>query len=209
MSTELRSETGRRSLAILFFLGLALALFFPALFFKKLIYGYDTLILGIPLHAEVMRCLAAGQWPLWMPDILGGMPGVASCNLYFTYPTAFVGSLARLDFPLLLGLDSGLSVLAAGMGMFLLLRRLRMGFPAALLGAFFFAVSGSELSQLYGGFLNLMEAVAWTPWVFWAAHKGIRQRSWSAWGLCGAALALQILAGGSQLCFYTLAVLIC
>src|ERR1700677_3605796 len=80
-------------LAVSFFSAVAIALFFPALFSRKLIYGYDVFYLGLPFHAEVQRCLAAHQWPLWMPDLLGGMPGIASCNLLFMYPTDFIGCL--------------------------------------------------------------------------------------------------------------------
>ncbi|HTB22389.1 MAG TPA: hypothetical protein VK914_06760 [bacterium] len=203
-------KEGRRTLAALaFFVAVPLILFFPALFLNKLIYGHDVFALGLPFYCEIQKSLAAHQWPLWMPDLLGGMPGIASCNLMFLSPTYLIGYLGGLPFQTLLGLDASVHVALAGIGMFLFLRRLGRGFPAALLGAFFFALSGSELSQLYGGFYNFVEGVALVPWAFWAAHKGAKEGSWFAWGLCGLAFALQVLAGASQLLAYTLAALAC
>ncbi|MGH7441301.1 MAG: hypothetical protein ACREKE_01365, partial [bacterium] len=101
-------------------------------------------------------------------------------------------------------LDAFLHVALAGIGTFLFLKRLGRSISAAVLGGLFFALSGSELSQIYGGFYNFVEGIAWVPWAFWAAHKAVTQRRWSAWGLCGAAFALQILAGAAQLFTYTL-----
>lgn len=186
-----------------------LVLFFPALVLGKLIYGDDALGLVLPYYTEVARGLAAHQWPLWMPDLLGGMPGIASCNLMFLYPTDFIGCLGGLAPQTLLGLDAALHVALAGIGMFLFLRRLDRGPSAALLGGLFFALSGSEISQLYGGFYNFVEGLAWVPWAFWAAHKGREEGAWSAWGLCGLALALQVLAGAAQLTTYTAVALAC
>jgi len=207
----LRTKTGiseeklRTFSAIAFLAAVPVALFFPALFLDKLINGADALALAIPFHAEVQRSLAAHQWPLWMPDVLGGMPGIASCNLLFIYPTDFVACLSGLPLPAMLGLDAAAHVALAGIGMFLFLRRLRRTYPASVLGAFFFALSGSQISQLNGGFYNFVEGIAWVPWVFWAAYGGFEKKSWSAWALCGLFFSLQILAGASQLFTYTAA----
>lgn len=69
---------------------------------------------------------------------------------------------------------------------------------------FFYATSVSQISQLFGGYYNFMEAVALAPWAFWAAQKARQESSWFAWGLCGAVFALQILSTFVQLFAYTL-----
>lgn len=184
-------------------IAIPVVLFWHALAERRLIYGYDTIALGLPFHAEVLRSLAAHQWPLWFPDVLGGMPGLASCNLLFAYPTDCIGSLFGMSLQALLGLDATVHVALAGMGMFLFLRRLGRSASACLLGGLFFALSGSVVSQIYGGYFNFVEGIAVVPWAFWAAHKGREDGDWFAWGLCGLVFALQILAGASQLCVYT------
>jgi hypothetical protein len=193
------------ALAALFFIAVSVILFWPALLLRRMLYGYDTLALTMSLNAEVLKSLAAHQCPLWMPDVLGGMPCIASCNLNVLYPSYLFGScLAGLSLGTLNGLDAALHVALAGTGMFFFLRRLDRSRSAALLGGFFFAISGSEVSQIYAGYYCFMEGIALVPWAFWAAHKGARERSWFAWGLCGMVFALQIVAQATQLFVYTL-----
>ena len=190
-------------------LAVPLALLGPALFQGRLFAGYDTLALGLPFWSAVQRCLAAHQWPLWLPGLFGGMPGVASCNMFFAYPTALLGALAGWGLPATLALDTALHVALAGLGMFLFLRRLDRSLGAALLGALFFQLSGSQISQLNGGYQNFVEGIALAPWAFWAAHKGWKEGSWLGWGLCGLAFGLQILASAAQLFTYTFAAVAC
>jgi hypothetical protein len=92
--------------------------------------------------------------------------------------------------------------------MYFLLRRLDRSVGGAFLGGLMYCLSGSEISQIYGGFTIFTEAAAWAPWAFWAAHRAQREGSWGSWALCGAALGLQILAGAVQLFFYTLPALL-
>jgi hypothetical protein len=161
--------------------------------------------LGIPLRAELERSLAAFEWPLWMPGVLGGMPLLASSNLQFIYPTDFFGCVSGLSIQALTLVDAIIHVALSGIGMYLFLRRLDRGQAASLLGAFFFSLSGTQVSQVYGGFYSFVQAIAMLPWAFWAAHKAWREGSWFAWGLCGLALGLQILSASFQLFCYTAA----
>jgi len=203
-NAKISDRTGRTQiLAVIFLCLVPIVIFFPTLFLHKILYGYDIAVLAIPFHNEALRSVAAHQWPLWMPDVLGGMPGIAACNLAFTYPTDFLGCLAGLSLQTVLGWESALHVALAGVGMFIFLRRLKRGVSASLLGALFFSLSGSEISQIYSGAINFIEAIALVPWVFWAAQRANEEESWFSWGLCGLACALQILAGGTQLFVYT------
>jgi hypothetical protein len=191
-------------LALAFLVAVPLALFLPALLSNKLPYGFDTIGLGFPFSVEIRRALAAHEWPLWMNGVYGGMPGIAGCNLYFLYPSDLISSLAGWSLPVQYDLDAMLHVALAGIGMFLFLRRLGRSASGALLGALFFAVSGSEISWLYEGSYSFVEGIALVPWAFWAAHKGRQENSWLAWGLCGLFFALQILSISIQLFAYTL-----
>ncbi|HTB35070.1 MAG TPA: hypothetical protein VK842_09415, partial [bacterium] len=81
-----------------------LALFLPVFLSDKLIYGFDVYTCHLPYRAEIQRSLDAHHWPLWLPGLLGGMPGIASCNLYFLYPSDLIATLAgwpvRIQFAL-------------------------------------------------------------------------------------------------------------
>lgn len=191
------------AVAILVLIGVPFYLFLPALFLGKMIYGYDMIAMGVALWGAVQHALAAHELPLWLPGLFGGMPGIASCNLVFLYPTDLVASFLRLDLATLQPWNAAIHVAWSGIGMFLFLRRLERSRSAAFFGALFFAVSGSQVSQLYGGYMIFVEGIAWTPWAFWAAHKGHKEGSWAAWGLCGLAFAMQILSLSIQLWVYT------
>jgi hypothetical protein len=199
-----RAQRWSTALALGLLLAVPLFLFRAALFQGQFIAGWDTLALGLPFHAEVQRSLAAHQWPLWLPGVFGGMPGIASSNLYFAYPTAMLGALLGLGLPATLAWDTALHVALAGAGMFLFLRRLDRSVAAALLGAVFFQASGSLISQLNGGYQNFVEGIALVPWAFWAACKARDEGSTTAWAFCGLALGLQVEAAAAQLFVYTL-----
>ena len=65
-----------RGLAALALLALPLALFWPALLGGKMLWGADIETLELVFKTSAQRSLAQGEWPLWMPEILGGMPGI-------------------------------------------------------------------------------------------------------------------------------------
>jgi hypothetical protein len=190
--------------AIAFLIAVPILLFAPLFLSGKIIYGFDLLTLGIPFRAEIQQSLACGHLPLWMPDIYGGMPGIAACNLLFLYPIDLISALSGWTAGTQCGLDAIVHVALSGIGMFLFLRSLDRSLAGSLLGAFFFAVSGSQVSVLFGGYYNLLEGIALVPWAFWAAYKGLKEGSWFAWGLCGLVFALQILAESAQIFAYTL-----
>jgi|GEM_PF-1227763 len=204
----LRTDAAREKwllfLAVSFLVAVPIFLFSPVFLFDKAIYGFDLITLHVPFRAEIQRSLEAHEWPLWMPGVLGGMPGIAACNLFFLYPSDLISTLAGWSVQTQFGLDAGLHVALAGIGMFLFLRRLDRSVSGALLGAFFFAVSGSEVSQLFGGYYNFVEGIALMPWAFWAAHKGVKEGSMLSWGLCGLFFSLQIMAQATQIVVYTL-----
>ena len=190
--------------AVLVLLALPLTLFFPALLGGKMLWGADIQTLALPFNLAVRRALAQGQWPLWMPELLGGMPGVAATNLVFLYPTELALHLLRVPVAAGFGIDAAIHVGLAGLGLYGLARSLGASRAGALLGGMAFALSGSQVSILYAGHINNIKAIAAIPWVFWAAHSAWSGGRWSRWVLCGLALGLQVLAIGMQIYAYTI-----
>ncbi len=190
------------SLAVL--AALPLVLFAPALFGGKMLWGADIETLEFAFKTAARRSLAAGEWPLWMPELLGGMPGIAASNLVFLHPIELAITVLGLPAWAAFGLDSALEVFLSGCGMLLFLRRQGLSPAACLLGALFFAFSGTQISILFAGHINNTKAIAMIPWCFWATHKAMTEKSWLAFGMLGAALALQILGIGMQIFAYTI-----
>jgi hypothetical protein len=168
-----------------------------------MLWGADIQTLALPFNLSVRRGLAQGQWPLWMPELLGGMPGIAATNLVFLYPTELALALLRVPVTAGFGVDAAIHVGLAGLGLYGLARSLGASKAGALLGAMAFALSGSQVSILYAGHINNIKAIAAIPWVFWAAHSAWGSGRWSRWALCGLGLGLQVLAIGMQIYAYT------
>ncbi len=105
-------------------------------------YGlYGDLIRQIaPWQAEVRRVLADGRWPLWNANAGAGMPLMGDPQSQAFQP------LVMVSYPFGLwsgvGITASLRVLLALVFLFLLLRRLGLGEPAAVLGAVAYGLGG-------------------------------------------------------------------
>ncbi len=190
-------------LCLLLLLALPVVLFWPALVGGKMLWGADIQTLALPFNLSARHSLMQGHWPWWMPEILGGMPGIAGTNLVFLHPIEL--ALALMGAPVTSGfaLDAAAEVALSGLGTYAFCRRLGLSHGASLLAGLSFAASGTQVSLLFAGHINNIKAIAMIPWAFWGAHKGQTERSWAGWGLGGAALALQILGIGMQIYAYT------
>jgi hypothetical protein len=188
-------------LALLILGLLPLALFWPGLFGGQVLWGSDIEALGLPFGMATRRALAQGEWPHWLPELLGGLPSIAGTNTDFLYPTVLLQHLLGVPLRLAGSVDAALHVAVAGLGLFGLARSLGVSRTGALLGAVAFALSGSLLSILFAGHVNNMKAVALIPWAFWAVQGA--GAAWSPWALAGLVLALQSLALGMQIAAYT------
>ena len=137
------------------------------------------------------------QFPFWNPYMCSGAPGLANPQTYWL-------SLTFL-FALMFGVVAGpkLAIVVyltlGGLGMWLLLRRLKIGWLAALLGPAVFLLNGFMAVHISGGqFLWL--TLAWVPWVMYGY---VRSRvSWRWVLFAGAGLAMIGLEGRSYLVGY-------
>lgn len=193
-----------KRLPVLLLLLFPLALFLPALAGGKMLWGMDIQTLTLFFNQAVRRSLNLGEFPLWTPELLCGMPGIASTGIIFFHPVELACHLLQVPVWASVGIDAALEIAASGLGTYFLLRRLGLSRGACLVGAFAYAASGTQLSLLYAGHVNNLKAIAMIPWVFWGALKGWQEARLLGWALGGAALALQILGSGMQIFAYTL-----
>lgn len=151
------------------------------------------------LQAEGVR--DHGQWPLWTPRILSGMPLAANPLAMSFYPPSllFLVLPVGLTFNLLWAFHFWL----AGAGAYLWLRRaVDVSVPAATLGALAFAFTGKMAAHMAAGHVSLIGAAAWLPWALYFADRAVTRRSVPAALLAGAAMALQATTH-SQVFLYT------
>lgn len=148
--------------------------------------------------------MRTGEYPLWNPYLFMGMPSFASLAFApWVYPLSEVlGALGKLPLaPPLLWLV--FYQVAAGFGVFLVLRDRRTGFWPALLGGTAFMLMPHLVSLAVFGHGSKLASIAYLPYLALLAYKirgGQRRDLWI--GLFGLTLGLQLLRGHPQIAFY-------
>ncbi len=196
----------RREAPALLFLLAATALFFWPIWIAGYTFprgGGDLFNQLYPVWSYVARWVRRGVFPLWHTGLQAGDPIIAEAQYgllnVFNWPLFLADPLPDR----LLLLRGAFSLLWAGWGLYLYLRRspvwrLRRG--AALFGAVTYAFSNPFVVHL--GHPQFNDVMAWLPWVFWALDGAMRNSR--AIPLAGGALAGLLLAGHGQAALYAL-----
>ena len=155
----------------------------------------DPLYQFYPFLAQAVDNVRQGQWLLWDPGIMLGHPAAADPLFQTFYPGV-------LPFGLLFGAGRGYGIalyvhaLLAALLMYGFLRALRISAPAAVAGAFTYALSGYLVTWFEFSFW--LTTLAWLPGVLWAYVLAVRKGSWRYVALGGLCLGLALLAGQLQ-----------
>ncbi len=153
-----------RALPAAVFILLVVAVYASPLFFRRNFVGRDLLVYNLPLEKAVHDAWARGRLPVWNPNASGGRPLLPNPNTGAFYPVRPV--LALVPFPLAMRIYPILHWAAAGVGMILLLRALRVSAGASLVAASAYAFSGVVVSEIY--YSNFQPGVTLLPWSLWA-----------------------------------------
>ena len=188
------------ALAVLCLGGFIAFLFRNTLFGPGVLAGFDLVNYFYPLKTYAARRLAAGDIPLWNPDLFFGSPFLANIQNGVLYPPNLLFSW--LSFPDALLANTVGHFWWGALGMYLLVR-LGWGCSrvAAVLAGGVFA--GSGFLGAHVGHLNQVQAAVWLPWLLLALERGTAGSvGWLILG--GWLLALQLLAGHTQEAYYAL-----
>ncbi len=161
-------------------------LFGEFIFSDRMLYGEDTLALGYMARAFFVERITAGDFPLWAPRLLGGVPTIEA--IYggdAIYPTSllyFVTDAYRA-----LGWKLVLHVLGGGFFMYGWARSLGLGRPAATVGGLAWLMAPVIVTLVLPGNDGKLMVASLAPLVFWATESVMRSPSGrSAAGLAGA-----------------------
>jgi hypothetical protein len=144
----------------------------------------------IPWRQAVRHAVRQGEWPLWNPFILCGDPLAGTAQPAPYHPITALSLLLPLALAFTFG--AAALLLAAALAMFLYLRDLGCGEPAALFGAVAWAFSDFVAFWLEW---PLGAAVALAPLVFLGARRLVKRPAWPSALLLAVGLALTVLAG--------------
>ncbi len=168
------------------FLFATLVLFGEFVFSDRMLYGEDSLSLGYMARADFAERLRAGDFPLWAPRLLGGIPFVealsAGDSIYPTSLLYFVVEPYRA-----LGWKLVLHVLAGGFFMYGWARHLGLGRPAATVAGVAWLTAPVMATLALSGNDGKLMVAALAPLVFWATGVAFRRPGGrSTAGLAGA-----------------------
>ena len=178
-----------------------IALLFGRILFLQSVPGTPDSVTPMALSKALDALYSrTGSYPLWEPWTFSGMPTVAAFSylsgLYL--PNQLFG-LLHLDSMLI----QLLHLLFAGMGGFVLMKRLGVQNVAAFLTGTAFMLNPFMTAMLvYGHGSQLMTAV-WMPWALWAALRLSDRGHLSDAGLLALVLGLQLQRAHVQIAYYT------
>ena len=168
------------------FVLLTLVLFGEFIFSDQMLHGEDSLSLGYMARAYFAERLGAGDFPLWSPRLLGGIPFLEALSAGDSiYPTSILYFIT--DAYRALGWKLVLHVLGAGFFMYGWVRSLGMGRAAATVGGIAWLMAPVIVTLVLPGNDGKLMVAALAPLVFWAAESVLRSPSGrNAAGLAGA-----------------------
>lgn len=184
---------------------LLLLLFFWFLYFSQIIifgkvfYNGDNDMAGIPFITFFISSIVKGEFPLWNPQILGGIPFFMPTNIpFFPFSLLFFFTLPEVA----MSWNMILISFFAGLGMYLfvivLLKNKKIAFYSALIYTF-----SGMLAKHHGTFVSSL-SIAYLPFVFLCFEKFLQKRKYLYSLLAGLVLFLGYISGHPMLLYITI-----
>jgi|GEM_PF-212687 len=153
-----------------------LILFAHFLLGQRVLYWGTLMLQFYPWRKFALDILYAGHLPLWNPYLGNGAPLIANHQSALFYPPNWISLLLPLDYSL--GWLAALHLVWAGIGMVTLARALGFRPLGQVVAGLAFGLSQYLVARVL--FLSINSAVAWLPWIIWAAEQGLRLKAQGA-----------------------------
>ena len=170
-------------------------LFWPVVIGAKSVFFGDLALYFIPQFGNIASALHEGKLLFWNHTILGGVPHVGNPQGWLLYPTVWLN--AFLPAWHVAGIIPVIHIPIAAIGMHFLAKRVGFSLVASMVAAGTFAFSSVLLTKAQ--FPNMVQAIAWTPWVLAAVITCIRRPSASSAAFLTVVGSLSICAGHAQI----------
>ncbi len=177
--------------------------------FPHVIFGVQTFVardygfFAFPCAAFQKECFWHGQLPFWDPYNYCGIPFLAQWNTMPLYPPSLIYLLLPLTWSL--SFFCLLHLWFGGLGMYFLARRWAENDFAAAFAGTAFCFSGMTLNLLM--WPSHTATWSWMPWVVLAVEAAWRDGGRKI-AIAAIAGALQMLAGGPEIIFFTWLILL-
>jgi hypothetical protein len=179
----------------------------PVLFTKKALFWGTPSTQFVPWWQWSFDTLLSGSLPLWNPLVGMGAPLIANYQSALFYPPNWlyfgfylVGGISALAWSQAFVVT--LHLIASGLGMAFLARKLGLGTLAQTISGLAFSLSGYLVARAW--FASINTAIAWLPWVLVFSYEiGIENKKVMSTLKLGAVVAIQLLTGHAQTSWYT------
>ena len=189
------SEVRELAVCSAFWILVTSVIFWPILSGIKSVFFGDLSLYFIPQFANIGAAMAEGKLLLWNHSILGGVPHVGNPQGWLLYPTVWLNAFVPAWH--VAGIIPVLHIPVAAVGMHLLARRIGISVIGAAVAAGTFAFWSVLLTKAQ--FPNMVQAIAWTPWVLACVITCIRKPTAGSAALLTVVGSLSISAGHAQI----------
>lgn len=143
-----------------------------------------------------------GEVPRWNPYIFGGMPFLGAMHGDQVYP---ISVALRAMFAPALGIGLGMVFHAwlGAVGLLAFLRKQRLNWSAAIVGATAYGISGPLLSLFFPGHDGKIYVLGLTPWALLSIYEACRTRRPLWFALWGLIVGLMLLSPHFQMTYYS------
>jgi hypothetical protein len=169
---------------------------------RILLTNTDDYVYYLPVHILAARAWRAGHLPAWDPYAFGGYPLMATGQAGVFYPPNLV--FLVLSPVVANNLITILNFVVAGIGAFLLARRLTDDDNAALVGGLAFSLSGFMFGHV--AHQSISATISWLPWALYAFELLRERMTPLRLLLGGGAVALSLFGGHGQMFFFVVLV---
>ncbi len=144
-----------------------------------------------------------GEYPYWMPSVFGGMPTIHSLQNISNYymPNFILNILKIFSSPEIW--TQLIHLIFAGLGIYVLLRFLKLDFMVALFGAIMFLMTPYMNACIVHGHGSQIMTAAYIPWVCWGLLKLWNKQNLQNLGMLAIFIGFQLQRGHIQIAYYT------
>ena len=144
-----------------------------------------------------------GEYPYWLPSIFGGMPTIHSLqNISNYYMPNFVLNILKI-FSAPEIWTQLIHLIFGGLGVYILLRFLKIDFLISLFGATLFLMTPYMNVCIVHGHGSQIMTAAYIPWICWALFKLSRKVDLKNWSILAIFIGFQLQRGHIQIAYYT------
>ncbi|MAP61366.1 MAG: hypothetical protein CMF82_00190, partial [Candidatus Marinimicrobia bacterium] len=144
-----------------------------------------------------------GEYPLWLPWMFSGLPSVHSFqNISEYYYPYKIFKLFR-EAGVLRFYEFILHFIFAGLGMFLLLRKIGCNSISSSFSSLSYVTMPYLIANLIHGHGSLIMTASYIPWILWSLMNLFDKRNLLSTGLLGLLIGFQLQRAHVQIAYYT------